>query len=293
MKGRHAASGGCSRFRCFGDSPCVRLGSLHIPFRESCIPAIAAVRNPWRSCAGSRLTFPAGRQSAEWPPCWHVRGVRPGAAPVERPDPGAAGAADQPAGVRRQSPVAARRRRQAHRHPARPRPRPEDAQVIDCGGCVVIPGLIDTHSHATLASVSQIVAMNPGHQVPAPDGGAGGRGDADARLHHRARRGRPGLRVEGRPRPGRGGGAANLSGGGDHLANLGAWGFPVAEQPADKARRSGRLRQLAGHVGACRRRPRGAVPYARTVDEARKPDQDHGGRRRGPAIRPFGILQFT
>ncbi|RJL20565.1 metal-dependent hydrolase family protein [Paracoccus siganidrum] len=36
---------------------------------------------------------------------------------------------------------------------------PEDAERIDCGGRTVIPGLIDTHWHATLASVSQIAAM--------------------------------------------------------------------------------------------------------------------------------------
>ncbi len=36
---------------------------------------------------------------------------------------------------------------------------PQDAQRVDCGGRTVIPGLIDTHWHATLANVSQIVAM--------------------------------------------------------------------------------------------------------------------------------------
>ncbi|MBO9455076.1 amidohydrolase family protein [Paracoccus sp. R12_1] len=36
---------------------------------------------------------------------------------------------------------------------------PEDADRIDCGGRSVIPGLIDAHWHASLASVSQIVAM--------------------------------------------------------------------------------------------------------------------------------------
>jgi len=34
-----------------------------------------------------------------------------------------------------------------------------EAERIDCGGRTVIPGLIDAHWHATLASVSQIVAM--------------------------------------------------------------------------------------------------------------------------------------
>lgn len=36
---------------------------------------------------------------------------------------------------------------------------PKEADRIDCGGRSVIPGLIDTHWHASLASVSQIVAM--------------------------------------------------------------------------------------------------------------------------------------
>jgi len=37
--------------------------------------------------------------------------------------------------------------------------RPEDAEVIDCGGRSVIPGLIDSHWHSTLVAVSQIAAM--------------------------------------------------------------------------------------------------------------------------------------
>jgi imidazolonepropionase-like amidohydrolase len=36
---------------------------------------------------------------------------------------------------------------------------PKDAQVIDCRGRAVIPGLIDTHAHVTLAGVSELVAL--------------------------------------------------------------------------------------------------------------------------------------
>lgn len=35
----------------------------------------------------------------------------------------------------------------------------EDAEIIDCGGRSVIPGLIDAHWHSTLVAVSQLAAM--------------------------------------------------------------------------------------------------------------------------------------
>jgi len=36
---------------------------------------------------------------------------------------------------------------------------PKDADVIDCGGRSVIPGLIDAHTHVTIAGVSELVAL--------------------------------------------------------------------------------------------------------------------------------------
>lgn len=34
-----------------------------------------------------------------------------------------------------------------------------DADIIDCGGCTLMPGLIDAHWHSILAGISQLVAM--------------------------------------------------------------------------------------------------------------------------------------
>ncbi|NAO96253.1 amidohydrolase family protein [Halomonas sp. Choline-3u-9] len=36
---------------------------------------------------------------------------------------------------------------------------PEGAEIIDCGGSVLMPGLIDAHWHTTLAAISQVDAM--------------------------------------------------------------------------------------------------------------------------------------
>jgi len=50
---------------------------------------------------------------------------------------------------------------EAGRVTALPRPGegPEGARVIDCGGRAVIPGLIDTHAHVTLAGVTELAAL--------------------------------------------------------------------------------------------------------------------------------------
>ena len=74
-----------------------------------------------------------------------------------------------------------------------------DTRIIDGGGRTLMPGLIDAHWHAMLASVTPVQAFG---DVGYNNLVCRRRGDrhSDARLYHRSRRGRAGVRTQARHR---------------------------------------------------------------------------------------------
>lgn len=77
-----------------------------------------------------------------------------------------------------------------------------DAEIIDCGGRVVMPGLIDAHWHTTLAGISQLEAMTADPGLRASGRSQRGRAHVDARRYLGSRCGRPLIRPQTRHRQG-------------------------------------------------------------------------------------------
>ena len=71
-----------------------------------------------------------------------------------------------------------------------------DARVVDCGGRVLMPGLIDAHWHAMMASLPINCLADGGCRLHHACRGRRSEKDADARLHQRPRHGRPNLQPE-------------------------------------------------------------------------------------------------
>ncbi len=75
------------------------------------------------------------------------------------------------------------------------------ATTIAGGGRTLMPGLIDAHWHAMLVRPTPAELL-VGCRLPEPGGSRRGDGHADARVHHRARRGRAVVRPQARHRRG-------------------------------------------------------------------------------------------
>ena len=74
--------------------------------------------------------------------------------------------------------------------------------LIDGGGRTLMPGLIDMHWHTMLVRPTPAAAAHGGRRLPQPGGRRRGDGHADARVHHRSRPGRAGVRAQARHRRG-------------------------------------------------------------------------------------------
>ena len=169
------------------------------------------------------------------------------------------------------------RSRRFRRNPSR-LDRRADTRIIEGGGRTLMPGLIDNHWHAMLMRPTPAQAFG---DVGYNNLAGWRRGDrhSDARLHHRSRRGRAGVRSQERHRRGHRQGPAHLSVRRHDHCHERAWGFPPAHRSAADDRRH------AHPHGADRRRHgrgqprRGARARPRTAHAGRLPGQVDGGRR--------------
>ena len=153
-----------------------------------------------------------------------------------------------------------------------------------------MPGLIDAHWHTILIRPTPEQAIHGDVGFTDVLRGRGSQGDADARLHQRARPRRSELRPQAGHRPRHRRGPADLAVGRDDHRHVGTRRLPHAVRTA--ARRvaavvaNGTDRRVDGG-GLARRR---AATGARAADARRQPDQTHGRRRRLVAAQPAGCL---
>jgi hypothetical protein len=73
---------------------------------------------------------------------------------------------------------------------------PEGARTIDCGGRVVMPGLIDAHWHCMFAALPDPHAVRGGRRLYLSGRERRGGAHADARLHHGSGPRRPFIRAQ-------------------------------------------------------------------------------------------------
>ena len=155
-----------------------------------------------------------------------------------------------------------------------------NVRIVDCGGRVLMPGLIDAHWHAMMAALPLNVLMTADvgyiNLVAAEEAEK----NADARIHQRSRHGRPDLRAEARDRRGHCRGPAHLAVRRDDFSDGRPWRLPIplrnsrGAQCAAEPRRRDRGR---GHRRRSRSRPHAR---SRAADARREPAQTRRRRRR-------------
>ena len=159
--------------------------------------------------------------------------------------------------------------------------------VIAGNGRTLMPGLIDAHWHAMLVRPNSVQAITGDVGYNNLAGGRRGDGYADARLHHRSRRRRAGVRAEAAP-------STKASSSGPRIYPSGAMitvtsGHGDFRQLTDLPRTIGgmlsRMEQIGGSHGR-RQSGRGARARPRATHAGRFADQADGRRRRVLAVQP-------